>query len=237
VTPPEGRLAHSETLPFQLLMICACALMLVAVDVRSSAASPLAKGSPPLPPFRSSVAPVTRSEVRYSWRPGCPVPPGALRLVELSFYGFDRRPHIGKMVVNVSVVSAVTSVFSRLYAARFPIRRMVPVDYFRGSDPASMAADNTSGFNCRRAVTTGPPQWSVHAYGEAIDVNPVENPYIEGGVVQPKAGANFVNRSKVRPGMAEPGGTLVDAFASVGWYWGGRWTASPDYQHFSSTGD
>ncbi|HLX78175.1 MAG TPA: hypothetical protein VKR27_04765, partial [Acidimicrobiales bacterium] len=147
------------------MAISVCALVLVAVDVGASAAAPLTKRSPPLPPFRSSVAPVTRSELRYSWRTGCPVPPSALRLVQLSFYGFDHRPHVGTMIVNASVVPAVRSVFSRLYAARFPIRRMIPVDYFHGSDPASMAADNTSGFNCRRAVTTGPPQWSVHAYG------------------------------------------------------------------------
>jgi hypothetical protein len=99
-----------------------------------------------------------------------------------------------------------------------------------------MAADNTSGFNCRLAVTTGPPAWSVHAYGEAIDVNPVQNPYLEGGIVQPAAGRAYLVRSDIRPGMAVPGGVLVAAFASVGWYWGGRWTASPDYQHFSSTG-
>jgi hypothetical protein len=99
-----------------------------------------------------------------------------------------------------------------------------------------MAADNTSGFNCRRAVASGPPQWSVHAYGEAIDVNPVQNPYVFNGGAQPAAGAAYVSRSDVRPGMAEPGGVLNDAFASVGWYWGGRWSPSPDYQHFSATG-
>jgi hypothetical protein len=99
-----------------------------------------------------------------------------------------------------------------------------------------MAADNTSGFNCRNAVTSGPPQWSVHAYGEAIDVNPLENPYIDGGVVMPTAGTAYVNRAPYRPGMAVPGGQLVEAFASVGWQWGGWWTSSPDYQHFSKTG-
>jgi hypothetical protein len=76
----------------------------------------------------------------------------------------------------------------------------------------------------------------VHAYGEAIDVNPVENPYLEGGVVRPAAGAAYVNRTRVRPGMALAGGQLVNAFAAVGWKWGGRWSASPDYQHFSATG-
>ncbi|HXZ82215.1 MAG TPA: M15 family metallopeptidase [Acidimicrobiales bacterium] len=179
---------------------------------------------------------MTRSTVRYSWRPGCPVPPSQLRLLHLRYYGFDGHSHVGTMIVNAAVVDDVRTIFGRLYAARFPIRRMVPVDAFHGQDPASMTADNTSAFNCRLAVAPGPPQWSVHAYGEAIDVNPVENPYIDDGVVMPVAGARFLDRSDVRPGMAVPGGTLVAAFASVGWYWGGNWTGSPDYQHFSLTG-
>jgi hypothetical protein len=99
-----------------------------------------------------------------------------------------------------------------------------------------MAADNTSGFNCRYAVTTGPKQWSVHAYGEAIDVNPLENPYELAGRAYPPAGRPYLDRADVRPGMAFEGGQLVAAFASVGWEWGGRWAGSPDYQHFSSTG-
>ncbi len=140
------------------------------------------------------------------------------------------------MVVNASVVTSVIRVFATLYAKRFPIHLMVPTSNFQGQDPASMAADNTSGFNCRYAVTTGPKEWSVHAYGEAIDVNPVQNPYVFNGVAQPVAGAAYVDRRDVRPGMAEVGGVLNDAFASVGWFWGGRWSASPDYQHFSSTG-
>ena len=107
---------------------------------------------------------------------------------------------------------------------------------FGGRDPDSMDADNTSGFNCRLAVADGPPEWSVHAYGHAIDVNPVENPYLEGGQVQPSVGDAYQDRSDVRPGMAVAGGVLVDTFAAAGWQWGGRWDTNPDYQHFSSTG-
>ena len=79
-----------------------------------------------------------------------------------------------------------------------------------------MAADNTAGFNCRTRWRAGPPHWSVHAYGEAIDVNTVENPYIEGGQVHPPTGAAYIDRSDIRPGMAYPGGQLVAAFAAVG---------------------
>jgi hypothetical protein len=189
-----------------------------------------------IPAFTDSVAPVTAADVSKSWHPGCPVGPAELSLLHLSYWGFDDQPHVGTMVVATSVTRAVIRVFSTLYAERFPIRQMVPVDAYGGSDPASMAADNTSGFNCRYAVAPGPPQWSVHAYGEAIDVNTVENPYDEDGQWQPAAGAAFADRADIRPGMAYAGGELVAAFAAVGWQWGGRWTDSPDYQHFSATG-
>jgi D-alanyl-D-alanine carboxypeptidase-like protein len=187
------------------------------------------------PPFVARVTVVAPGELRFSYRRGCPVGPSLLRDVRLRYWGFDGSAHTGELVVNAAVTRPVVTVFARLYRARFPIRRMQPVDAFRGSDERSMAADNTSAFNCRYAVAPGSRRWSVHAYGEAIDVNPVENPYLDGGRVRPPAGALFRDRARVRPGMAVAGGALVRAFAGVGWPWGGRW-ASPDYQHFSATG-
>jgi D-alanyl-D-alanine carboxypeptidase len=118
-----------------------------------------------------------------------------------------------------------------------PASRNQPVDAFHGSDERSMAADNTSGFNCRYADAPGPPQWSMHAYGLAIDVNTVQNPYLEHGLpAQPPAGTAYADRSDIRPGMAYPGGVPVAAFSSVGWGWGGYWASSSDYQHFSVNG-
>jgi hypothetical protein len=190
-----------------------------------------------LPRFTAQVSgPLSRRDVRFSWHHGCPVPPGKLRAIHLSYVGFDHRAHMGKIIVNATVVHKVIKVFRTLYQAKFPIRQMRPVDAYHGSDPRSMAADNTSGFNCRLAVAAGPPSWSMHAYGLAIDVNTVQNPYVQGSHVQPKAGAAYLNRSRIRPGMAYPGGVLVKAFSSVGWGWGGNWPGSPDYQHFSSNG-
>jgi hypothetical protein len=198
--------------------------------------SPALAANTALPVFTSSVATVSAAQLGATWRPGCPVGPNQLRLLHLRYVGFDGKSRVGTMVVNVSVAAAVIHVFADLYARRFPLHSMIPESAFDGKDPASMAADNTSGFNCRYAVATGPKQWSVHAFGEAIDVNPVQNPYVFNGVAQPVKGRSYVNRGDVRPGMSEPGGVLNDAFASVGWFWGGRWTASPDYQHFSATG-
>jgi hypothetical protein len=189
-----------------------------------------------LPPFHAAAAPVTAAMLGKSWRPGCPVGPSQLRRVSVTYVGFDGRPHRGELVVNAAVVGDVERIFRRLYSVRFPIHRMQPVSAYGGSDDRSMAADNTSAFNCRYAVAPGPRQWSVHAYGEAIDVNTVENPYVEGGRVLPPAGRRYLDRSRYRRGMAVAGGVLVRAFASAGWLWGGRWTSSPDWQHFSKTG-
>jgi hypothetical protein len=188
----------------------------------------------PRPQFSAEVSPVRSADLRYSYRTGCPVGPAQLRTVRLAYWGFDDRAHVGSLVVNRRVTRDVVAVFRRLYAARFPIRRMVLVSAYRGSDDASMAADNTSAFNCR--PVEGTSRWSMHAYGLAIDVNPVENPYVSGGRVSPPAGRRYLDRTRSRPGMAVEAGVLVEAFAAVGWKWGGHWRAPVDYQHFSTNG-
>ena len=141
------------------------------------------------------------------------------------------------MIVAASAVDAVRRVFAELFRKRFPIRRMRLIDEYEASDYASIEADNTSAFNCRAA--TGSTRFSEHAYGRAIDVNPIENPYVyPDGTTAHAASRPYVDRSRLRRGMAYDGGVLVDAFARAGWSWGGHWRPpSPtDYQHFSSTG-
>jgi hypothetical protein len=141
------------------------------------------------------------------------------------------------MVVNAVVAQPVLTVFASLYRAHFPVRRMVTVDAYGSDDHVSMAADNTSAFNCRFVAGSNPPRWSAHAYGEAVDINTVENPYVasDGSSVSPPAGRAYLDRGNRRPGMAGAGTAVNAAFAAVGWFWGGRW-ASPDYQHFSKNG-
>lgn len=189
-----------------------------------------------VPAFSSSVSSITAAQLGGTWHAGCPVDPSQLRLLELSYWGFDGQPHVGTIVVNALVVDRTIQVFSTLYAARFPIQEMVPEAAYGGNDNTAAAADDTSGFNCRYAVAPGSPQWSMHAYGEAIDVNDVQNPYVDGSTVIPPAGAGYLDRSDVRPGMAVPGGTLVNAFTAIGWGWGGNWAGDTDYQHFSING-
>lgn len=189
---------------------------------------------PTMPAFSYTVAMVRAADVAHSWRPGCPVEPAQLRSVQLAFIGFDAAPHTGLIVVNVDALATTTAIFRALYEGRFPLRSLRPIDEFGGSDDNSMAVDNTSGFNCRAAV--GGSGWSMHAYGRAIDVNPRENPYLEGGQVRPPQGTGYVDRSRFQPGMVVEGGTVVRAFDMAGWGWGGRWASTPDYQHFSTNG-
>jgi D-alanyl-D-alanine carboxypeptidase len=91
---------------------------------------------------------------------------------------------------------------------------MIPIDVFGGSDFRSIEADNTSAFNCRRVEGTS--RWSEHAYGRAIDVNPIENPYVSGGRTSHPASRRYVDRTPCRRGMACPGNVLVRAFQSLG---------------------
>ncbi|WP_440071476.1 M15 family metallopeptidase [Streptosporangium sp. OZ121] len=204
----------------------------------TSQASPTATPAPGASQaFTATVTPVSPDQLRYSWRRGCPVQPDDLRMISMTYWGFDGRPHTGKMVINESVADQVVSVFRKLYGQRFPIRRMQPVEVYKGSDDASMAADNTSAFNCRRVGTTG--NWSQHAYGLAIDVNTRENPYIHpypGGTVDPPNAKGYVRRPLDRPGVINPGDNVVRAFEKIGWGWGGSWSTSKDYQHFSQNG-
>jgi hypothetical protein len=204
-------------------------VLLVVLGVASAAAQ-----APPA--FRSSVSAVTWDDLRWSYRAGCPVAPAQLRTVRVSHWGFDGEVHEGALVVHRRAAPALVKVFRQLHAARFPIRRLEPVSRYRGSDRAAMAADNTSAFNCRRVNSAATGAWSMHAYGLAIDVNPVENPYVWSGGVSPPAGRAHLDRTRYRPGYAVEGGVLVRAFASVGWQWGGRWGSAKDYQHFSENG-
>lgn len=198
-------------------------------------------GDRALPSYRSRVSalppPLRRRMTGVSHDPGsCPVDLTDLRLVRVSHIGFDGRRHSGELVVRARHARSVVEIFERLYEARFPIRRMRPVDDYGGDDDRSMAANNTSAYNCRRVA--GQDTWSDHAYGAAIDINPVQNPYVTSSGVLPPAGRRFadVDRSPgvdVGKGVIARGDVVVRAFRDSGWSWGGEWT-QPDFQHFTA---
>ncbi len=186
--------------------------------------------------FAATIAPIDAAlatRMSTSWRAGCPVPLADLRYLTMTYRGFDGVDHTGEMVVAASVAPDVVSVFARLHEIGFPIAAMRLVDDFAGNDDASMAADNTSGFNCR--AITGGTGFSEHSSGTAIDVNPVQNPYVRGAVVLPPAGAAYVSRPSAA-GVIHAGDAVVQAFAAIGWSWGGAWASPIDYQHFSRSG-
>jgi D-alanyl-D-alanine carboxypeptidase-like protein len=201
---------------------------------RVRAASPSPSAAPQK--FSATIGKIpSRETLKYSWRPGCPVPISGLRLLKMTYWGFDNRPHTGEMVVNADAAPSIVKVFRKLYDMRFPIRRMQLVDVYKGSDFESIEAGNTSAFNCRNA--TGSGSWSQHAYGLAVDVNTCENPYVTAaGEVAHKHCVKFRDRSRRDRGMIHAGDKVVRAFESIGWGWGGDWSGARDYQHFSSNG-
>jgi hypothetical protein len=194
--------------------------------------------SPPAttpPPSNPRIATVTAAELGASWHSGCPVGPQHLRRITVTHLGFDGRDHTGHLVVHEDWAEALLGVFDRIHQAGFPIQRIQPIDAFGGRDPESMDANNTSAFNCR-AVTNG-TAWSNHSFGTAIDINPIQNPYIlrrsNGSTdIQPAAGGAYATNRSARQGVISSGDPVESAFRGIGWDWGGGWGNPVDYQHF-----
>jgi hypothetical protein len=197
-------------------------------------------------PFEASIRPLpapVRAELvaHGDWHRGCPVPLSGLRLLTVRAWSFEGKTYRGQVIVNARVAPQLAKVFRKLYALRFPIRDLTIDANYSSSRERARHPDASGSFECRQAVPspctggTGTGTWSMHAYGEAVDLNPVENPYVGCGMSRDKLARSFMNRSDVRPGMVGP--AVVEAFASVGWRWGGSWSGSTkDYMHFSSNG-
>jgi hypothetical protein len=180
---------------------------------------------------------VTRKLVRetdLAWEPGCPVGLRDLRYLEMSYWGFDGRPHTGQMVVNASVAEDVVEVFRKLYRARFPLEQMALATHKDLDAPPTGDGNVTGAYACR--ATRGTTSWSQHAYGLAIDVNPFDNPYSKGDVVLPELASSYLDRGWRRPGMIYRGDVVTTAFSDIGWTWGGDFQSLKDYQHFSARG-
>jgi len=173
-----------------------------------------------------------------SWRAELPCPRrDELVLLRVPYLDFDGNAQTGALVVARSAAKAVAAAFQQIYdSGRFRIYRMSLIDEFGGDDARSMAANNTSAFNCR---TTDRGAMSRHAYGMAVDINPVQNPYREGNLTEPEAGRAYDAPEKRRGdivGLIVDGDVVTRAFARQGWRWGGHWKRSVDYQHFSNDG-
>lgn len=171
---------------------------------------------------------------RSSWSPDCPVELDELAYLQVTHWGFDGRRHTGELLVNAEAADDMIIVFRKLYDVGYPIEEM------RVKSPADMTAvatgDNnvTSSFECRRS--TASRRWSEHAFGTAIDINPFHNPYLKGNYVIPHLAYFYTDRSLDLPGMIDGNDVAVEAFAEMGWKWGGEWTSLKDWMHFSAGG-
>lgn len=182
--------------------------------------------------FHSSVGPVPPDVAsRSTWEQACPVALEDLRYVTVSFWGFDDRAHTGELLVEAGSADGMTQVFQRLFEARYPVEEMRITSRPELDAPLTGDGNNTSAFVCR--PTRGSTHWSQHAYGLAIDVNPFQNPYVNGERVLPELATSYLDRGNVRPGMILAGDPVVAAFAAIGWEWGGAWNSPTDTMHFS----
>jgi hypothetical protein len=199
-----------------------------------------------LAPFHASVEPLpqpvqTQLKAEGFWHQGCPVGLSGLRLLTVSQWGFDGKRHTGQIVVNKAAAGPLSRAFGRLYGLHFPIRHMQLADMYGPKRDRPRDGDVTGSFDCRQAVPSpctggrGTGSWSMHAYGLAVDVNPVENPYVGCGQSRDPSAKPYFDRSRHRRGMVTP--RAIAAFRSIGWGWGGAWSGNTkDYMHFSSNG-
>jgi hypothetical protein len=220
------------------------AMLAVATTVLVQCSSASSPPAPPSPPSQPSIAtpsptptaaaiqPVTAADLGPTWHPGCPIEPQELRRVEVTYLGFDGQTHRGDLIVNQDVAAEVVTIFEQLVRLRYPIDKIRAVDnYPNADDELSMEDNNTSAFNCRDIPGTG--HWSQHAFGRAIDVNPLLNPEIDrAGAIQPRTAAPYLDRNRTDPGVLHAGDAAVRVFTDRGWRWGGDWRSPKDYQHF-----
>ena len=169
-----------------------------------------------------------------SYPENCTIPRSALRRVRILSRGFDRATHIGELIVNVSRAEDFRYIFQRLYFKDYELEKVQPIDAYDGKDRRSMKDNNTSCFNYR--VVAGSNNLSNHAYGVAVDVNPKINPYVWWShgkqKVSPKNGAPYADRSKDFPHKITHSDLCYKLFHKRGYFWGGDWIYTKDYQHF-----
>lgn len=191
----------------------------------------------PAPDDPHRIAPVSESFAALmretTWEPDCPVAIEELRTLTVPYVTFDGGHAEGELIVHHEVADELLGLFAALYADRFPIARIEPIEHVGGDDDAAMAANLTTAFNCRRV--TGGSRWSEHAYGWAVDINPIQNPYQRGDTVLPPEGEPYLDRDDVRPGMLTRPGP-IDHVDRMGWGWGGDWSSLLDHMHISLTG-
>ena len=176
------------------------------------------------------------SAKQNSTKYNCPVHLKDLKLLSIKYLGYDGSDKLGELLVHKDISSDVVKIFEELYEIKYPINKMNLISKYNGDDWLSIEDNNTSAFNCR--FIEGTNKWSNHAYGKAIDINPIENPYVS------KKGHIFHKESLKYKIREHKSNTLKDRaillkedkavkiFEKYGWKWGGDWITIKDYQHF-----
>ena len=154
-----------------------------------------------------------------------------LRYLILPYYDFDGEVQQGEMVCNKAIAHDLLEIFRTLFAEQYPICSIRLIDDFDADDETSMRANNTSCF-CYRTIA-GSKTLSRHALGMAVDVNPLQNPYVDGSIVQPATATEYADRSKDFPHKIDKNDLCKRTFVAHGFLWAGSWpTVAKDYQHF-----
>jgi len=148
------------------------------------------------------------------------------QLVNVKYYANDGKIHQGQLVIDKRLVNDIQKVFEIMLQEKFSIHSVIPISQFEWSDDQSMNENNTSAFNYRKVK--GKNSLSNHAVGQAIDINPFQNPYISGKHISPK-GARY---DYTQAGTLTKDSPIVEMFLQLGWKWGGRWKSIKDFQHF-----
>lgn len=153
-----------------------------------------------------------------------------LRYLTLYHYDFDGKIRQGEMVCNKAIAHDLLCIFRTLFAEAYPINSIRLVDDFDASDEASMQANNSSCFNYR--TIAGSWRLSQHAFGMAVDINPLQNPCVKGSRIRPSTATDYVDRTKDFAHKIDNDDFCKKTFESYGFRWGGRWRSVKDYQHF-----
>lgn len=223
--------------------LAALALGVVAHSASGSgtAPSPLTSSpsaSPSPATFQGSIERITPTEKRWmtgeTWHRGCPVPIRSLRLLRMDYFNFDGDVVQGRMVVNRRAASDMLGVLETMFNGEFPLEHVDTLELYPPAERPDKLRNVSVAFNCR--VIAGSSTWSQHAYGLAVDINPVQNPWVSDGKVIPRVGRAYVDRTQHLPGMIHRNDAVVAAFSDIGWGWGGNWRTLKDYMHFSRTG-
>ena len=153
-----------------------------------------------------------------------------LRYLTLPYYDYDGNIQSGEMVCNKAIARDLLCVFRDLFSQAYPIHSIRLVDDFDADDEASMQANNTSCFNYRKRA--GVNMLSRHAYGMAVDINPLQNPCVKGTRIRPATAEEYADRSRDFEHKIDENDYCVKVFTAYGFRWGGRWSSTKDYQHF-----